>query len=99
MTIVTLDNIHELTFKFIKENNINVVNYIETMTDVYFKMISGGYDFIVKREMIHNIFTDIAYVLNPNDPLNRDSVLMTIMPMDDSDSDDENINDENINDN
>ena len=88
MTLVNLENIHELVYSFIENNNIRVLNFEESMTQVYLDMISNNYRFIVDRELMHEIFCEIAYKLNPNDPLNRDRLLMTIGAIDD-DSDDE----------
>ena len=88
--IVNLENIHELTYKFISDNNLVVLNFEESMTQVYLDMVQANYRFIVDRELMHEIFCEIAYRLNPNDPLNRDRLLMTIGMMDDSDDDSEN---------
>ena len=86
--IVNLENIHELTYKFISDNNLVVLNFEESMTQVYLDMVQANYRFVVDRELMHEIFCEIAYRLNPNDPLNRDRLLMTIGIMDaDSDSD------------
>ena len=88
MPIVNLENIHELTYKFISDNNLVVLNFEESMTQVYLDMVQANYRFVVDRELMHEIFCEIAYRLNPNDPLNRDRLLMTIGIMDaDSDSD------------
>jgi hypothetical protein len=90
MSIINLENIHELTYKFIRDNNITIVNFEESMTRVYLDMVQADYRFVVDRELIHEIFCEIAYRLNPNDTLNRDRLLMIIGAMDDSDSDSEN---------
>ncbi len=90
MPIVNLENIHELANKFISDNNLVVLNFEESMTQVYLDMVQRDYRFIVDRELMHEIFCEIAYRLNPNDPLNRDRLLMTIGMMDDSDDDSEN---------
>ena len=90
--IVNLENIHDLTYKFIGENNMVIVNFEESMTQVYLDMVQRDYRFIIDRELMHEIFCEIAYRLNPNDPLNRDRLLMTIGMMDDSDDDDINDN-------
>mgnify|MGYP003346043063 FL=1 len=95
--IVNLENIHEHTYNFIRENNIRVVNFEETMTNVYLQMVQSDYRFIVGRELIHEIFCEIAYRLNPNDPLNSDRLLMTIGMVDDSDEDSDNENDNDNN--
>jgi len=93
--IVNLENIHEHTYNFIRENNIRVVNFEQTMTNVYLQMVMAEYRFIVDRELMHEIFCEIAYRLNPNDPLNSDRLLMTIGMIEDSEDD----SDDNENDN
>jgi len=97
--IVNLENIHEHTYNFIEQNNIRVVNFEQTMTNVYLQMVQRDYRFIVDRELIHEIFCEIAYRLNPNDPLNSDRLLMTIGMVEDSDDDSDNDDNENDNDN
>ena len=95
--IVNLENIHIHTYNFIRENNIRVVNFEQTMTNVYLQMVQRDYRFIVDRELIHEIFCEIAYRLNPNDPLNGDRLLMTIGMIDDSDNESDNESDNNDN--
>ena len=75
---------------FISDNNLVVLNFEESMTQVYLDMVQRDYRFVVDRELIHEIFCEIAYRLNPNDTLNRDRLLMIIGAMDDSDSDSDN---------
>ena len=87
MHLVNLENIHEFTYNFIRENNIIVLNFEESMTKVYLDMVQADYRFIVDRELMHEIFCEIAYKLNPNDVLNHDRLLMTIGIIDDSDDD------------
>ena len=93
--IVNLENIHEHTYNFINENNIRVLNFEQTMTNVYLQMVMADYRFIVDRELIHEIFCEIAYRLNPNDPLNSDRLSMTIGMVEDSDDDNDNESDNN----
>ncbi len=93
--VVNIENIHEHTYNFIRENNIRVVNFEESMTNVYLQMVQRDYRFIVDRELIHEIFCEIAYRLNPNDPLNSDRLLMTIGMVEDSDEDNDNESDNN----
>ena len=97
--IVKLENIHKYTYDFISENNIRIINFEESMTRVYLQMVQRDYRFIVDRELMHEIFCEIAYRLNPNDPLNRDRLLMTIGMMEDNESDNDSDNDSNDNDN
>lgn len=91
--IINLENIHEHTYNFIRENNIRVLNFEQTMTNVYLQMVQRDYRFIVDRELIHEIFCEIAYRLNPNDPLNSDRLLMTIGMIEDSDDENDNESD------
>ena len=89
MVLVTKENIHELTLNFIEENNIHIINFEESMTEVYLKMISTNHRFIIDRELVREVFVDIAYVLNPNDVLNKNRVLMELGAIfDDSDEED-----------
>ena len=76
MVLVTKENIHECTLNFIEEDNIHIINFEESMTEVYLKMITSNYRFIVDRDFIREVFVDIAYVLNPNDVYNKNRVLM-----------------------
>ena len=86
MVLVTKENIHELTLNFIDENNIRVVNFEESMTEVYLQMIASNHRFIVDRNFIREVFVDIAYILNPNDILNKNMVLVELGAIiDDSD--------------
>ena len=86
MVLVTRENIHETTFNFIDENNIRVINFEESMTEVYLQMIATNHRFIVDRNFIREVFVDIAYVLNPNDILNKNMVLVELGAIiDDSD--------------
>ena len=78
MVLVTKENIHQTTFNFINENNIRVINFEESMTEVYLQMIASNHRFIVDREFVREVFVDIAYVLNPNDVYNKNRVLMEL---------------------
>ena len=85
-TIINLENIHECTYNFIRENNIRVINFEESMTEVYLQMIASNHRFIVDRDFVREVFVDIAYVLNPNDILNKNMVLVELGAIiDDSD--------------
>ena len=86
MVLVTKENIHECTLNFIEEDNIHIINFEESMTEVYLQMIASNHRFIVDREFVREVFVYIAYVLNPNDILNKNMVLMELGAiMDDSD--------------
>ena len=58
-----------MTYNIIGENNIVIVNFEESMTQVYLDMVQADYRFVVDRELMHEIFCEIAYKLNPNDPV------------------------------
>ena len=89
MVLVTKENIHECTLNFIEEDNIHIINFEESMTEVYLKMITSNHRFIVEHQFIREVFVDIAYVLNPNDVYNKNRVLMELGAIPD-DSDEEN---------
>ena len=78
MILVTKENIHECTLNFIEEDNIHIINFEESMTEVYLKMIASNHRFIVDRQFIREVFVDIAYVLNPNNVYNKNMVLMKL---------------------
>ena len=78
MVLVTKENIHECTLNFIEEDNIHIINFEESMTEVYLKMIISNHRFIVDRDFIREVFVDIAYVLNPNDVNNKNRVFMEL---------------------
>ena len=78
MVLVTKENIHDVTFNFIEEDNIHIINFEESMTEVYLKMITSNHRFIVEHQFIREVFVDIAYVLNPNDVYNKNRVLMEL---------------------
>ena len=86
MILVTKENIHECTLNFIEEDNIHIINFKESMTEVYLQMIASNHRFIVDRDFVREVFVDIAYVLNPNDILNKNRVLIELGAIfDDSD--------------
>ena len=90
MILVTKENIHECTLNFIEEDNIHIINFEDSMTDVYLKMIISNHRFIVDRDFIREVFVDIAYVLNPNDTLNKNRVLMELGAIFDDSDEEEN---------
>ena len=90
MVLVTKENIHDVTFNFINENNIRVINFEESMTEVYLQMIASNHRFIVEREFVREVFVDIAYVLNPNDVYNKNMVLMKFGAIPDDSNEEEN---------
>ena len=78
MVLVTKENIHECTLNFIEEDNIHIINFEESMTEVYLQMIASNHRFIVDREFVREVFVDIAYVLNPNEILYKNRVLIEL---------------------
>ena len=90
MVLVTKENIHECTLNFIEEDNIHIINFEESMTEVYLKMIASNYRFIVEHQFIREVFVDIAYLLNPNDTLNKNRVLMELGAIFDDSDEEEN---------
>jgi len=90
MVLVTKENIHECTLNFIEEDNIHIINFEESMTEVYLQMIASNHRFIVDRQFIREVFIDIAYVLNPNDVYNKNMVLMKFGAIPDDSNEEEN---------
>jgi hypothetical protein len=88
LTLVTLDNSHELIPKFIEENNILIGSY-EDMMDVILKMIEQKFFFNMDKNILRGCMEDLTYMYSPSDDVNKDRVTSMLEPSDDEDEDDE----------
>ena len=79
-------NVHETVFKYIQNNNIQVNTY-EDMQNVYLGIIQSGCYFILNRDILVDILTDITFILNPT-PDNRQKVIDILSQGDINDDDD-----------
>jgi hypothetical protein len=88
LTLVTLDNSHELIPKFIEDNNILIGSY-EDMMDVILKMIEQKFFFNMDKNILRGCMEDLTYMYSPSDDVNKDRVTSMLEPSDDEDEDDE----------
>ena len=86
--IIDKTNIHATMIEFIKENKIKIHNY-DTMVEVYLKMISNDYYFVLDKDITKDILIDLAYKLCPNDDFNKALVMHSLSILDDDSSDEE----------
>ena len=87
LTLVTLDNAHEIIPKFIADNNIIIGSYEDTM-NVILKMISDKYFFNMDKNILRGCLEDLTYMYSPGDDVNKDRVVAMLEPSDDEDDDD-----------
>ena len=85
---VTLDNFHEIIPTFISANKIIIDGY-EDMEDTYLRMIKSRFIFTIEREQLVSILSEMAYMYNPSNDLNKDRVLALISLFDEDDDDEE----------
>jgi len=88
LTLVTLDNAHEIIPKFIADNNIIIGSYEDTM-NVILKMISEKYFFNMDKNILRGCLEDLTYMYSPRDDVNKDRVVAMLEPSDDEDDDDD----------
>ena len=88
LTLVTLDNAHEIIPKFIADNNIIIGSYEDTM-NVILKMISAKYFFNMDKNILRGCLEDLTYMYSPGDDVNKDRVVAMLEPSDDEDDDDD----------
>ena len=88
LTLVTLDNAHEIIPKFIADNNIIIGSYEDTM-NVILKMISDKYFFNMDKNILRGCLEDLTYMYSPGDDVNKDRVVAMLEPSDDEDDDDD----------
>lgn len=93
MIIVDKHNCQEIIINYIKENNIKIINYIESIPDLYFNMLKSNHTFVIDRDLLKSILVDICYIMSPNDDFNKSLVLEYSLSFDDDDDDDSNNDD------
>ena len=88
LTLVTLENAHEIIPKFIADNNIIIGSYEDTM-NVILKMISAKHFFNMDKNILRGCLEDLTYMYSPGDDVNKDRVVAMLEPSDDEDDDDD----------
>ena len=87
LTLVTVENIHEVIPAFIIERKIIISTY-EDMMDTVLEMIKARHVFNMDRDLLRTIMEDLTYMYCPGDDLNKERVILQLEP-DDEEEDDE----------
>ena len=88
LTLVTLENIHEVIPAFIIEKQILISSY-EDMVDVVLEMVKNRHVFNMDREILRTIMEDLTYMYCPGDDINKERVMGQLEASDDEDELDE----------
>ena len=93
LTLVTIENIHELLPSFIIERQILISSY-DDMMDVVLEMVKSRHIFTMDRELLRSIMEDLTYMYCPGDDINKERVIMQLAPSSDEEDDDDDDDDE-----
>ena len=88
LTVVTLDNAHELIPQYISEKNLMIGSY-EDMMDVILSMIRDKFFFNMDKNILRGCLEDLTYMFAPGDDVNKDRVVAMLEPSDDEDDDED----------
>ena len=93
LTLVAIENYHEIITEYIKDNEILISEY-DDMTECVLKMIREGYCFNMDKNLLRGFLEDLTYMYSPNDEKNKDRIVNMLEESDEEDSDDESGGDE-----
>ena len=88
LTLVAIENYHEIITGYIKDNEILISEY-DDMTECVLKMIREGYCFNMDKNLLRGFLEDLTYMYSPNDEKNKDRIVNMLEESDEEDSDDE----------
>jgi hypothetical protein len=88
LTLVTLENIHEVIPAFIIEKQILISSY-EDMVDVVLEMVKNRHVFNMDRDILRTIMEDLTYMYCPGDDINKERVMGQLEATDDEDDEDD----------
>ena len=88
LTLVTVENIHEVIPAFIIERQIIIASY-EDMVEVVLEMVKNRHLFNMDRELLRTIMEDLTYMYCPGDDINKDRVMGLLAASDDEDDEDD----------
>lgn len=89
LTLVNMDNIHEILPSYISDNKL-IINSYDDISNVILKMIREKYFFNMDKNILRGCLEDLTYMYCPGDDINKDRVMAMLEPSDDEDdSDDE----------
>tara|TARA_B100000686_G_scaffold347725_1_gene437049 strand:+ start:1091 stop:1450 length:360 start_codon:yes stop_codon:yes gene_type:complete len=97
LTLVTVENVHEVIPAFIIEKQILISSY-EDMVDVVLEMVKNKHVFNMDRELLRTIMEDLTYMYCPGDDINKERVMGQLEASDDEDEEDELDEDDDIED-
>ena len=86
LTLVTVENIHEIIPAFIIERQILISSY-EDMVEVILEMVKNKHLFNMDRELLRTIMEDLTYMYCPGDDINKERVMGQLEATDDEDED------------
>ena len=88
LTLVTVENIHEIIPAFIIERQILISSY-EDMVEVILEMVKNKHLFNMDRELLRTIMEDLTYMYCPGDDINKERVMELLAASDDEDDEDD----------
>ena len=88
LTLVTVENIHEVIPAFIIEKQILISSY-EDMVEVILEMVKNKHLFNMDRELLRTIMEDLTYMYCPGDDINKERVMELLAASDDEDDEDD----------
>tara|TARA_B100001094_G_C18125603_1_gene769292 strand:+ start:36 stop:398 length:363 start_codon:yes stop_codon:yes gene_type:complete len=88
LTLVTIENCHQLIPQYIAENEIKIESY-DDMTNVILSMIKGKHFFNMDKNILRGCLEDLTYMYCPEDDVNKDRVMAMLELSDDEDDDDD----------
>lgn len=94
LTLVTLDNAHQLIPQYIVSKGLMIGSY-EDMMDVILSMIKDRYFFNMDKNILRGCLEDLTYMYSPGDDVNKDRVVSMLEPSDDEDDDEDDDSDSN----
>ena len=86
LTLVTVENIHEIIPAFIIDGQILISSY-DPMVDVVLELVKNRHLFNMDRELLRTIMEDLTYMYCPGDDINKERVMGQLEASDDEDDD------------
>lgn len=86
LTLVTVENIHEVIPAFIIDRQILISSY-DDMVDVVIELVKNRHLFNMDRELLRTIMEDLTYMYCPGDDINKERVMGQLEASDDEDDD------------
>lgn len=86
LTLVTVENIHEVIPAFIIDRQILISSY-DDMVDVVIELVKNRHLFNMDRELLRTIMEDLTYMYCPGDDINKERVMGQLEASDDEEDD------------